>query len=117
MEPLITDRLFLRRFRENDGEALFAYLSDPEVVRFEPYEPFTRESAEQEAARRAFLDRGFQSWGVRRVVAMCNPVNENSWRRWSGWACAGKDFFRRIFTFRKMMPESPSGRIPMNMAS
>ena len=31
----------------------YEYLSDPETVRFEPYEPFTREQAEREAARRA----------------------------------------------------------------
>ena len=34
-----TERLILRRFRENDLEDLFEYLSDEEVVRFEPYRP------------------------------------------------------------------------------
>ncbi len=32
-----TDRLILRRFSENDLLDLFEYLSDPEVVKFEPY--------------------------------------------------------------------------------
>lgn len=48
-----TTRLAIRRFRADDAAALFGYLSDPETVRFEPYEPFTDEQAITEAARRA----------------------------------------------------------------
>lgn len=53
MREITTKRLVLRSFQKSDGEGLYAYLSDPEVVKFEPYEPYTREMAEQEAARRA----------------------------------------------------------------
>lgn len=43
----------LRSFREEDAEDLYAYLSDPEVVKFEPYKPFDREGCVLEAQRRA----------------------------------------------------------------
>ena len=50
---LKTERLVLRRFRAEDAEDLYAYLSDPEVVTFEPYKPFTRDACELEAVSRA----------------------------------------------------------------
>ena len=57
-----TKRLLLRPFTAADGEDLYSYLSDPEVVRFEPYDVFTKADAEKEAARRAgdpnFFRRG-----------------------------------------------------------
>ena len=48
-----TDRLIIRRFQGEDWEDLYAYLSDPGVVRFEPYAPFNAEKCKQEAHRRA----------------------------------------------------------------
>ena len=36
-----TERLRLRRFREDDLNDLYEYQSDPEVVRYEPYQPAT----------------------------------------------------------------------------
>lgn len=46
MEPagifLETDALVLRRFRESDLEDLYEYLSDGEVVKYEPYKPMDR---------------------------------------------------------------------------
>ena len=50
---LKTPRLVLRPFEEADGAALYAMLSDPMTVRFEPYPPFSLEEAEKEAAERA----------------------------------------------------------------
>lgn len=50
---LETPRLLLRRFQPEDADALHAYLSDAEVVRFEPYKPFTPEESRQEALRRS----------------------------------------------------------------
>ncbi|MGN0378013.1 MAG: GNAT family N-acetyltransferase [Butyrivibrio sp.] len=38
-----TERLILRRYNENDLEDLYEYLSDPEVVRFEPNKPLNLE--------------------------------------------------------------------------
>ena len=51
--PILTKRLELRVFRADDGAALFEYLGDPEAVFFEPYDAYTREAADREAARRA----------------------------------------------------------------
>jgi len=38
-----TGRLVLRRYNENDFEDLYEYLSDEEVVRYEPYKPMSKE--------------------------------------------------------------------------
>ena len=40
---VFTERLVLRRFQESDLEDLYEYLSDPQVVAFEPYKPMTIE--------------------------------------------------------------------------
>lgn len=48
-----TRRLTLRRFRTEDAEDLYAYLSDPEVVKYEPYHPFDRKGCALEAQSRA----------------------------------------------------------------
>lgn len=53
MELLETERLIIRRFRKEDTENLYEYLSKEEVVKYEPYKPFTLEQAKGEAARRA----------------------------------------------------------------
>ena len=49
---LQTDRLILRRFEQRDAEDLYSYLSDPEVVRFEPYKPMSYKKAVQELQQR-----------------------------------------------------------------
>ena len=43
----------IRKFSPDDGRDLFEYLSQAEVVKFEPYDVFTEAAARQEAARRA----------------------------------------------------------------
>lgn len=53
MENIYSERLIIRRFQESDGKDLYEYLSDEEVVKFEPYEVFTEEQAIKEAASRA----------------------------------------------------------------
>lgn len=50
---LETDRLIIRRFKSEDWEDLYEYLSDADVVRFEPYEVFNKEKAKEEAANRS----------------------------------------------------------------
>ncbi|MDD6812205.1 MAG: GNAT family N-acetyltransferase [Lachnospiraceae bacterium] len=128
---LETERLIIRYFEETDAEDLYAYLSDAEVVKYEPYEPFSYEEARKEAKRRAedknfyavalksgkvignlyfakgefdtwelgyvfnreywgkgyaseaakaLLKEAFTKWNARRVIAMCNPKNEGSWK-------------------------------------
>lgn len=53
MESILTKRLLLRSFRAADAQELYEYLSDPKVVKFEPYYPYSFEAAAQEAERRA----------------------------------------------------------------
>ncbi|MBP1045857.1 GNAT family N-acetyltransferase [Enterococcus sp. BWM-S5] len=53
MNNLETERLYLRSFEKTDGPALYDYLSDEEVVKYEPYKAFSMEEAEQEAIRRS----------------------------------------------------------------
>lgn len=50
---LFTDRLILRQFQPEDYLDLHEYLSDPEVVRFEPYETFSLKQSKAEAESRA----------------------------------------------------------------
>ncbi len=50
---LSTPRVLLRRFQPEDFEDLYEYLSDEEVVRYEPYPPYTREQCRLEAVRRS----------------------------------------------------------------
>lgn len=55
-----TERLIIRPFTSADADDLYAYLSREEVVRYEPYPPFSREQAAEEAARRA-ADANFKA--------------------------------------------------------
>jgi len=50
---IVSERLFLRRFVPSDYFDLYEYLSDPEVVRYEPYSPFTLRQAKTEAINRS----------------------------------------------------------------
>ena len=53
MQRIETERLTIRRFKEEDWEDLYEYLSDEEVVRYEPYQVFSIEAAKREAKSRA----------------------------------------------------------------
>lgn len=55
--PLVTPRLVLRSFRPGDEEDTFAYRSVPEVVRFIPGDPKTREQVTDLVAERATAGR------------------------------------------------------------
>lgn len=48
-----TKRLLLRKFNANDWSDLYEYLSNDEVVKFEPYDVFTVDACKQEAVRRS----------------------------------------------------------------
>ena len=127
-----TDRLIIRKFTPDDWPDLYEYLSQEEVVKFEPYKVFSEESSKEEAIRRSedesywavclkdnckligniYLSKqDFDTWelgyvfnknyqgkgyateatkslvhdaiknqNARRIVAMCNPLNESSWK-------------------------------------
>ena len=42
-----TERLILRRYKRDDIQDLFEYLSDEEVVKYEPYKPHTLDEAKE----------------------------------------------------------------------
>lgn len=132
MGNIVTDRLIIRKFEASDWQDLYEYLSDEEVVKFEPNDVYTENQAIEEAIRRSnnesfyavclkkdeklignlYLDKGefdtfelgyvfnrqyqgqgyateganalidyaFEYLGARRIIAMCNPMNERSWK-------------------------------------
>jgi [ribosomal protein S5]-alanine N-acetyltransferase len=53
LSQLITERLIIRSFLPDDWQDLYDYLSDPEVVKFEPYEVFNIQQCQKEATLRA----------------------------------------------------------------
>jgi len=61
MEAIETDRLVIRRFRQEDWKDLYEYLSKEEVVRYEPYATYSEEQCKEEAMRRA---SDFAFWAV-----------------------------------------------------
>lgn len=52
MTKILVDRLVLRPFAATDADAMYGYLGDPEVLRYEPYPPFDQRQCEHEAVRR-----------------------------------------------------------------
>jgi RimJ/RimL family protein N-acetyltransferase len=132
MDIIMTERITVRKFEESDWKDLYEYLSDENVVKFEPYEVFSEEDAKREAMNRsknecfyavclletgklignlylsqgefdtwelgyvfnrnywgngyamesakALMDTAFTQFGARRIVAMCNPLNDHSWK-------------------------------------
>ena len=58
MEEILTQRLKIRTFRQNDWKDLYEYLSDENVIKFEPYEVFDEEQCKQEVLRRS-RDKAF----------------------------------------------------------
>lgn len=53
MKQIETERLIIRSFREDDWKDLYEYLSNENVVRFEPYGVFTEEDCRREAVHRS----------------------------------------------------------------
>lgn len=53
MRDILTDRLIIRRFKQDDWQDMYEYLSDKEVVKYEPYEPYSEEQVKNEADRRS----------------------------------------------------------------
>lgn len=51
-----TERLILRRYKQEDLQDLFEYLSDREVVKYEPYQPMTLDEAKENLAWRIGTD-------------------------------------------------------------
>lgn len=56
MIPLETERLIIRRMSETDLDDFLAYQTHPDVMRYQPYEPATRESAARFLAQQAVAE-------------------------------------------------------------
>lgn len=80
---LTTRRLVIRRMHPDDWKDLYAYLSDPETVRFEPYDVYSKDDAMLEAANRAnmpaFLAVCLQSNGKMIGNLYFAPVEQRSY--------------------------------------
>jgi [ribosomal protein S5]-alanine N-acetyltransferase len=81
-----TQRLTIRPFAADDAADLHAYLSEPEVYRFEPGEPITLVEAEELTRERA---AGTDFWaieltGARKMVGhlYLAPSRPPTWRTW-----------------------------------
>ena len=61
MEIKRTKRLIIRRFKPDDWQDLYEYLSQKQTVKYEPYDIFTESASKQESARRS-KDNDF--WAV-----------------------------------------------------
>ncbi len=53
MDYITTERLIIRRFRQEDWQDLYEYLSNERVVYYEPYDVFSEDACKEEALRRA----------------------------------------------------------------
>jgi len=74
--PLRTERLLLRPYLSEDADAFYQYMSDDEVLRFEPYPPLDRASSDEELAKR-IADPDF--------IAVCLPPDDDHpWGRLIG---------------------------------
>lgn len=51
-----TERLILRRYAEGDAQDLYEYLSNPEVVKYEPYKPMDMDEVKSNLAWRISTD-------------------------------------------------------------
>lgn len=51
-----TERLILRKYQNSDLQDLYEYLSDPEVLKFEPYKPMTFDEVRENLAWRIGTD-------------------------------------------------------------
>lgn len=56
MEIIETNRLIIRRFLSSDWNDLYEYLSDSNVVKYEPYDIFTEDECKIEATNRSKND-------------------------------------------------------------
>ena len=66
--PIRTERLLLRPYFEEDADAFCEYMSDGEVLRYEPYPPLTREESDEELHKR-IADPDF--------IAVCLPPDDD----------------------------------------
>jgi RimJ/RimL family protein N-acetyltransferase len=78
-----TERLMLRPFTMDDFDIIYRLYSDEEILRYMPNDIMDEEQARKHLATemtRAMIDYAFDTIGVHRVSALCNPDNIASWK-------------------------------------
>jgi RimJ/RimL family protein N-acetyltransferase len=76
-EPLLTDRLVLRRFRGEDADAFARYRSDPAVARFQSWEaPYPHEAARAFVSEMAEAEPGVPGEWFQFAVAPVSAPHE-----------------------------------------
>ena len=94
-----SERLIIRYFEESDGGDLFDYLSKEEVVRYEPYKPYSYEQAVQEAKRRA-EDKSFYAVVLRSGKVIGNLyLVQGEFDTWELGYVFNSDFWGRGYAF------------------
>jgi|LGOV01.1.fsa_nt_gb RimJ/RimL family protein N-acetyltransferase len=82
---LRTDRLIIRKFEKSDGEDLYKYLSNPDVVEYEPYEIHSLEESKKEATNRS-KDNRFLAVVLKDTNTLIGNLfykkNENDFETW-----------------------------------
>jgi len=56
MENIVSDRLVIRKFNEDDWQDLYEYLSQESVIRYEPYDVCNEDESKEEAIYRSQND-------------------------------------------------------------
>ena len=65
-----SERLILRRYKKEDIQDLFEYLSDKEVVKYEPYKPLSFDEAKENLKWRISTDE---------MIAV-EKIAQNDWK-------------------------------------
>jgi len=66
--PWSTERLVLRRFRQSDVDAFVAYRNDPEVARYQSWDPVTEAEARTLIARESEREIGLPGRGIQIAI-------------------------------------------------
>ena len=76
-----TERLILRRYKKEDLQDLFEYLSDKEVVRYEPYKPLTLDEAKENLVWRIGTDEmiAVEFWKLLALYISSNTLSSIPW--------------------------------------
>ena len=113
---ILTERLIIRNYEEKDLNDLYEYLSDEEVVRFEPYTAINLDDVKKNleyVLNRNFWGNGYAfeacsamcgnvfSKGIHRLESNCNPNNAASWKLLERLDFVREGHLRKNIYFRK----------------
>lgn len=84
-----TERLVLRRYAEKHPNDFYEYVSDPEVVKYEPYKPMTLDEASQNFEWRMSNRRDDcrRAKGQRKADRQCIIYGKAEFQLARAWLC------------------------------